>query len=51
MEPTGYKNHQVIHKEYVDNIIKALKLSYSPHHSFSNGRERREWIILQVETS
>ncbi len=49
--PQDTKTRQVIHEEYVDNMIKALGLSYSPRHSFSNGRERREWIILQAETS
>lgn len=51
MAPQDTKSHQVIHEKYVDNVIKTLALSYSPRHSFSNVRERREWIILQAETS
>lgn len=49
--PQDTKTRQVIHEEYVDNMVKALELSYSPRHSFANGRERREWVIRQVEAS
>ncbi len=48
--PEDRKTHQIIHEEYVDALVKALELSWSPKHSFKSG-ERKKWIADQVEKS
>ncbi len=46
--PKDVKTKSIINEEYVDGIVKAMELSYSPNYSFT-GLERRAWLKEQVE--
>ena len=40
--------HDMIKREYICNVIKALELSFSPKMRF-NRKERKEWIIESIK--
>lgn len=48
--PQDKRTQQVIREELVDNLVKAMELSFSPKHQLT-GRQRRDWVQKHVEES
>lgn len=48
--PKDYVTHDMVEKEYLCNVIKALELSFSPKMRF-NTSERSSWIINAAQRS